>query len=73
MNLKRAYTSGASYAVYSLIPEDKVVLRPSPVINMKAKKNKERNYIMVLVTSQFMNVPKKRKIGEILRDFIPPF
>lgn len=33
------YTGGASYAVYNAIPETKRLLKPSPVLMMKAKKN----------------------------------
>ena len=36
---KLAYSGGASYAVYSAIPEDKVKFENSPVMLMKAQKN----------------------------------
>ncbi|KAK2715805.1 hypothetical protein QYM36_010389, partial [Artemia franciscana] len=34
-----SYSGGASFSIYELIPETKVVLMPSPVIFLKAKKN----------------------------------
>ena len=36
---KWAYTGGASYAIYGVIPESKRILELSPIMLMKAQKN----------------------------------
>ena len=41
---KVAYSGGASYAIYNLIPSSKVQLKLSPVMLMKAKKNQVSSF-----------------------------
>ena len=44
---KIAYSGGASYAIYNTIPSDKVTFEASPVMLMKAKKNKVSNILIM--------------------------
>ena len=44
---KIAYSGGASYAIYNTIPSDKVTFEASPVMLMKAKKNKVSNSLLL--------------------------
>jgi hypothetical protein len=45
MGKKWAYSGGASFAVYGLVSEDKKRLELSPIMLMKATKNKVQNWL----------------------------
>ena len=50
---KQAYTGGASFAVFGLIPESKRKLALSPIMLTKAQKNKVRSYVKLIKVSKY--------------------
>ena len=59
---KQAYTGGASFAVFGLIPESKRKLALSPIMLTKAQKNKVRSYYSEIVLVRLL-MPRRPKLG----------